>query len=30
VCTYLAFLYGVDPTPTKVIDELKAWLRDRK
>ncbi len=23
---YLAFLYGVDPTPTTVIDELKAWL----
>jgi glucose/mannose-6-phosphate isomerase len=27
VATYLAFLYGVDPTPTTVIDELKAWLR---
>ena len=26
VSTYLAFLYGVDPTPTTVIDELKAWL----
>jgi hypothetical protein len=26
VSTYLAFLHGVDPTPTKVIDELKAWL----
>ncbi len=24
--TYLAFLYGVDPTPTAVIDQLKAWL----
>jgi glucose/mannose-6-phosphate isomerase len=23
---YLAFLYGADPTPTTVIDELKAWL----
>jgi glucose/mannose-6-phosphate isomerase len=23
---YLALLYGVDPTPTAVIDELKAWL----
>jgi glucose/mannose-6-phosphate isomerase len=23
---YLALLYGVDPTPTTVIDELKAWL----
>ena len=30
VSTYLAFLYGVDPTPTKVIDELKAWLREQK
>ena len=29
VSTYLAFLYGVDPTPTTVIDELKAWLRDK-
>lgn len=27
VATYLAFLYGVDPTPTAVIDELKAWLK---
>ena len=26
VSGYLAFLYGVDPTPTIVIDELKAWL----
>ena len=26
VSAYLAFLYGVDPTPTAVIDELKAWL----
>ncbi len=26
VSAYLAFLYGVDPTPTTVIDELKAWL----
>jgi glucose/mannose-6-phosphate isomerase len=23
---YLALLYGIDPTPTLVIDELKAWL----
>jgi glucose/mannose-6-phosphate isomerase len=30
VSTYLAFLYGVDPTPTKVIDDLKAWLREQK
>jgi glucose/mannose-6-phosphate isomerase len=30
VSTYLAFLYRVDPTPTKVIDELKAWLREQK
>jgi glucose/mannose-6-phosphate isomerase len=29
VSTYLAFLYGVDPTPTTVIDELKAWLKSR-
>jgi glucose/mannose-6-phosphate isomerase len=27
VSTYLAFLYKVDPTPIKVIDELKTWLR---
>jgi glucose/mannose-6-phosphate isomerase len=27
VSAYLALLYGVDPTPTAVIDELKAWLR---
>jgi hypothetical protein len=27
VATYLAFLYGVDPTPTAVIDELKVWLK---
>jgi glucose/mannose-6-phosphate isomerase len=27
VSTYLAFLYGVDPTPTTPIDELKAWLK---
>ena len=26
VAAYLALLYGVDPTPTGVIDELKAWL----
>jgi glucose/mannose-6-phosphate isomerase len=26
VSGYLAFLYGVDPTPTTVIDSLKAWL----
>jgi glucose/mannose-6-phosphate isomerase len=26
VSGYLALLYGVDPTPTTVIDELKAWL----
>jgi glucose/mannose-6-phosphate isomerase len=30
VSTYLAFLYGGDPTPTKAIDELKAWLREQK
>ena len=30
VATYLAFLYGVDPTPTAVIDELKAWLKAQK
>jgi len=24
---YLALLYGVDPTPTAVIDALKAWLK---
>jgi glucose/mannose-6-phosphate isomerase len=30
VATYLAFLYGVDPTPTTVIDELKAWLGKQK
>ena len=27
---YLAFLYGADPTPTAVIDELKAWLAGQK
>ncbi len=26
VSGYLGLLYGVDPTPTTVIDELKAWL----
>lgn len=26
VSVYLAILNGVDPTPTTVIDELKAWL----
>jgi len=25
---YLALLYGVDPTPTAVIDELKGWLAE--
>lgn len=30
VSAYLAFLYGVDPTPTTVIDELKAWLAQQK
>jgi glucose/mannose-6-phosphate isomerase len=30
VSTYLAFLYGVDPTPTTPIDELKAWLKLQK
>jgi Bacterial phospho-glucose isomerase C-terminal region. len=30
VSTYLACLYGVDPTPTKAIDELKAWMREQK
>jgi hypothetical protein len=29
VSAYLAFLYDVDPTPTAVIDELKAWLRQQ-
>lgn len=29
VSTYLAFLYGVDPTPTTPIDELKAWLKQQ-
>jgi len=26
---YLALLYGVDPTPTTVIDDLKTWLGER-
>ncbi len=30
VSAYLAFLYGEDPTPTAVIDELKAWLAQQK
>jgi glucose/mannose-6-phosphate isomerase len=30
VSTYLAFLYGVDPTPTTPIDDLKAWLKTQK
>lgn len=30
VSTYLAFLYGVDPTPTTPIDELKAWLKTQR
>lgn len=30
VSTYLAFLYGVDPTPTTPIDELKAWLKQQR
>jgi glucose/mannose-6-phosphate isomerase len=30
VSAYLAFLYEVDPTPTAVIDELKAWLRQQE
>ena len=30
VSGYLALLYGVDPTPTTVIDELKAWLADQE
>jgi hypothetical protein len=29
VSTYLAFLSGVDPTQTKVIDQLKVWLREQ-
>jgi glucose/mannose-6-phosphate isomerase len=29
VSAYLALLYGVDPTPTTVIDDLKAWLGTR-
>lgn len=27
---YLALLYGVDPTPTTVIDNLKAWLATQR
>jgi len=27
---YLALLYDVDPTPTAVIDELKAWLGEHR
>lgn len=30
VSAYLALLYGVDPTPTTVIDELKAWLAEQE
>ena len=30
VSTYLAFLYGDDPTPTTAIDELKSWLKQQK
>jgi hypothetical protein len=30
VSTYLAFLSGLDPTPTKEIDELKVWLSEQK
>jgi glucose/mannose-6-phosphate isomerase len=30
VSGYLALLYEVDPTPTTVIDELKAWLATQK
>jgi len=30
VSAYLSFLYGEDPTPTAVIDELKAWLAQQK
>lgn len=29
VSTYLALLYGVDPTPTAVINQLKAWLAEQ-
>jgi glucose/mannose-6-phosphate isomerase len=29
VSYYLALLNGVDPTPTTIIDELKAWLAGR-
>ncbi|MBI1886134.1 MAG: bifunctional phosphoglucose/phosphomannose isomerase [Chloroflexi bacterium] len=29
VSYYLAVLNGVDPTPTTIIDDLKAWLADR-
>jgi len=29
VSAYLALLYGVDPTPTAVIDELKVWMGER-
>ena len=27
---YLALLNGVDPTPTTIIDNLKAWLAQQK
>lgn len=30
VSAYLAFLYGVDPTPTGVIEELRDWLATQK
>jgi glucose/mannose-6-phosphate isomerase len=30
ISTYLAFLYGVDPTPTTPIDDLKAWLKTQR
>ena len=30
VSYYLALLNGVDPTPTTIIDNLKAWLAQQK
>jgi len=30
VSLYLALLNGVDPTPTTIIDNLKAWLAQQK
>ncbi len=30
VSYYLALLNGVDPTPTTIIDNLKAWLAQQR